>query len=194
MFSRHKEELTEWVNTKDAEVQMAWRTKYDEEQQAKQKELDEAEQKLRAKLGGTVLEWERRQREDEEYLKKEGGLQVFRDAQKLLSKGYRFLDTSKRSHVCILKPKKEDQVVNTFVELIWDIGSFYAGSNYTSKQVRCFVAREEGTPVGFRLNELPELLPNKFFLGRRLIEVIKETPSIILTRESLSQLHGGNSV
>lgn len=173
MLSRQKEVFQEWV---DSGLKA--------EQQARKSRRSEEHDRLVIKLGGEFWKWRERQKEDEKYLKKEGALQVFKDAKKILDK--RFYPG--RNHVGIIKPTDTDPQVETYLELLHNIDCKLVAPHtefpwlWTVRQVLCFVAREEGQPIGFRLGGVNEILPNKTFLGRGLIEAIKTAPIVNFRR------------
>lgn len=173
MLLRQKEVLQEWL---DSELRA--------KQEAKKLESETSYKQLVDKLGSSWWEWKNRQKDDVEYLKKEGALQVFKDAKRILDKRFYL-----RNHVGIIKPTDTDPQVEAYLELLYSIDSKLVAPHtefpylWTARQVLCFVARDEGQPIGFRLGGVDEILPNKTFLGRGLIEAIKTAPTVNFKRK-----------
>lgn len=172
MLLRERGTLQEWI---DSELRV--------EEKARILKSQGVHDQLVTKLGGERWEWRKRQNEDAEYLKKEGALQVFKDAKRILDK--RFY----KNYVGIIKPTKDDPQVETYLELLYRIdGDVVAPGTefawlWTARQVLCFVARDEGQPIGFHLGGVDEILPNKTFLGRGLVEAIKTAPAVNFKRK-----------
>lgn len=173
MISRDREVLGDWASS----VLSARQEAYEEKKQ-------QLENQLKDRLGGTVDEWVKRQDKDVEYLKQEGAWQVFKDAERILKSLFPppYANVP-YVHVGIVKPKQEDLIINAYLELLWEIDSVPSSRNWVANQLLCFVAREEGIPVGFCLSGFNETIPNRTFLGRRLVEAIKTAPRITFAKK-----------
>lgn len=138
------------------------------------KEEWELHAKIRSEEEDKKKDWEKRRKEDIEFIKKSSILRIFNNASDLLWRA---------TQPEFIAPKDKDKLENVYISLSWgeiyfdDFDAWGCAHSIIEKKVLCFVARQEGKPVGFRFNDSEEIVPaEKEILSSKLAEVIKSTP------------------